>query len=371
MLRASFKENDVVTKGSVEALNLRYIETEDEALIERSNQELQESFDLAVPPLIRAALYNVRGEGHLFICMHHLICDKVSWNVLLDDLRYAYDEIASVGTVKLPGGSSTYAEYVSQLEAADFSKEVLYWEQVSREIPIEPFKNSGLQKHLQGTLEAQYSHALLSLRDESVLEVLLTALTKALSEWSGKEVNPISLEGHGRQLDIPLEQTIGWFTTVFPLVLEDKEDIASRLTFVKEALQKVPSGGLGYMILTEYKKVTRVVYPMVAFNYLGYESSGALSPYPSGEDVNPENRLENPITINVIILANGGININVSYDGAAVHRSEAELLISQFIYQLKTHIDFLEHRESERNLTHLSDLKMQELDEILRFYELN
>lgn len=56
-----------------------------------------------------------------------------------------------------------------------------------------------------------------------VHELLLTALGMALHEWTGSEQILISTEGHGRQghmPDIDMSRTAGWFTSVYPVLLD-------------------------------------------------------------------------------------------------------------------------------------------------------
>ena len=53
-------------------------------------------------------------------------------------------------------------------------------------------------------------------------DVLLTALGRALAEWTGRDSALIALEGHGREdvsAGVDLSRTVGWFTTEFPVAL--------------------------------------------------------------------------------------------------------------------------------------------------------
>lgn len=54
-------------------------------------------------------------------------------------------------------------------------------------------------------------------------EILLAAFALAMNEQFGIEELPLDLEGHGRESfseDVDVSRTIGWFTSVFPVVLE-------------------------------------------------------------------------------------------------------------------------------------------------------
>ena len=72
-----------------------------------------------------------------------------------------------------------------------------------------------------------------------VNDVLLTALGRALSGWTGHDSVLVALEGHGREeiLDrIDLSRTVGWFTTMFPVALHARpdSDLGELLKSVKE-----------------------------------------------------------------------------------------------------------------------------------------
>ena len=80
-------------------------------------------------------------------------------------------------------------------------------------------------------------------------DVLLTALGETLREWSGRERVRVDLEGHGREEElvegVDLSRTVGWFTTVYPVVIElgERGRWGEELKGVKEQLRRVPGKG--------------------------------------------------------------------------------------------------------------------------------
>src|SRR5262249_38394636 len=85
-------------------------------------------------------------------------------------------------------------------------------------------------------------------------DALLTALAQCIGEWIGGERVLVDVEGHGREeIDKPVDvsRTVGWFTTVFPVVLQiDKTvDPGKALKSIKEQLRAVPQQGIGYGLL--------------------------------------------------------------------------------------------------------------------------
>jgi non-ribosomal peptide synthase protein (TIGR01720 family) len=112
-------------------------------------------------------------------------------------------------------------------------------------------------------------------------DLLLTALARAFEGWSGQSLLLADLEGHGREAILEamdLSQTVGWFTTLFPVLLDlegAKEPLAG-LKCVKEQLRAIPGHGLGYGLLRYLgaaeqigKKLGRLPQAEVSFLYLG------------------------------------------------------------------------------------------------------
>ena len=64
----------------------------------------------------------------------------------------------------------------------------------------------------------------------------------------------VELEGHGRE-DIAegmdVSRTVGWFTTMYPVVLEldEEQELGEQLIGVKEQLRSIPNKGIGYGVL--------------------------------------------------------------------------------------------------------------------------
>jgi non-ribosomal peptide synthase protein (TIGR01720 family) len=113
-------------------------------------------------------------------------------------------------------------------------------------------------------------------------DVLLTALGHALSGWVGTH-GPVLvyLDGHGRERlfeDVDLSRTVGWFTSLYPVLLEIDEgaDPGRALMSVREQLWWVPSKGVGYQLLRHLRADAELAGHLaslpaaeVGFNYLG------------------------------------------------------------------------------------------------------
>ncbi|NRD75881.1 AMP-binding protein [Shewanella sp. VB17] len=110
-------------------------------------------------------------------------------------------------------------------------------------------------------------------------DLLLSALTIALQSTFGESVNHIVLEGHGREsIDETLDvsQTVGWFTSMYPVKLDAYETAAETIIHTKEMLRAIPDKGLGYGALRQVGRVAGQL-PEVSFNYLGQLGESSVS----------------------------------------------------------------------------------------------
>src|SRR6185369_8893224 len=94
-------------------------------------------------------------------------------------------------------------------------------------------------------------------------DVLVTALARTLSWWTTSAHQSengagaavlVEMEGHGREEiseRVDVSRTVGWFTSIYPVVLESKaaEEVGAALKRVKEQLRALPRRGLGYGVL--------------------------------------------------------------------------------------------------------------------------
>jgi non-ribosomal peptide synthase protein (TIGR01720 family) len=112
-------------------------------------------------------------------------------------------------------------------------------------------------------------------------DLLLTALARSFARWMGSRRLLIDLEGHGREEisdEIDVTRTVGWFTAIFPVVLDlgATTDVGSALQSISAQLRQIPGRGLSYGLLRYLGSDTEVALslrrspqPEVIFNYLG------------------------------------------------------------------------------------------------------
>jgi amino acid adenylation domain-containing protein/non-ribosomal peptide synthase protein (TIGR01720 family) len=263
-------------------------------LAEESIRAAHRGLDLARGPVFAAVLLDSGPEGsRLLLTAHHLVVDGVSWRVLLEDLATAYRQAAEDVPVD-PGPRTTpfsvWADRLARHTAEGaFDAELDTWAGVAAtraEPPRDhPGRGNGLvrdQEVVTAGLSEEDTRRLLAEAPAAfrtrVNDLLLSALGRVLCEWTGSARVPVDLEGHGREdlfEDLDTSRTVGWFTTVFPVVLTGRPDRTERIRATKEMLRAVPGNGLGYGALRhlgtpeQRARLERDPAPGVSFNYLG------------------------------------------------------------------------------------------------------
>jgi non-ribosomal peptide synthase protein (TIGR01720 family) len=96
------------------------------------------------------------------------------------------------------------------------------------------------------------------------------------SQWDGSNELQIDLEGHGREAlteHLDLSQTIGWFTSIYPLRLSSADDtLATIIEQTTSRYRSIPNHGIGYGILKYLAKdpaLPSLPVSSILFNYLG------------------------------------------------------------------------------------------------------
>ncbi|TDB94959.1 amino acid adenylation domain-containing protein, partial [Nonomuraea longispora] len=243
-------------------------------------------------------------QGRLLIVVHHLAIDGVSWRILVDDLRQAWDAVAAGERPALdPVGTSLRAHARALNESAAQAArlaEFEHWADTLRPggeldpaIPA-PGPTGGPTGGL--TVGATRDHVLRLPPDVTepllttvpaeqggdVTETLVAALHTAVARWRsarGRDADAplvLDLERHGRAGDAGLSRTVGWFTAIAPVRLPGGRATPGE---VREALRAVPGGGLGFGLLRYCNPRTaaalaRLGTPQLLFNYLGRFPAG-------------------------------------------------------------------------------------------------
>ncbi|SPD54786.1 Non ribosomal peptide synthase, antibiotic synthesis contains 3 condensation domains, 2 AMP-acid ligases II domains, 2 PP-binding, Phosphopantetheine attachment site (plasmid) [Cupriavidus taiwanensis] len=309
----------------------------------------QRSLDLAEGPLLRAVALQCGKRWQLLLVIHHLVVDGVSWRVLVEDLRDAYQQRRQGQQAVLPARTASYQRWSQALRAhaATRDAELPHWQalaQVDATLPCDdPAGPLTIAERdaVTLTLPADLTQALLQRAPAAyrtrVNDLLLTALARALTGWSGRTQVLIDLESHGRVAGVDdtldLSRTVGWFTTLFPVALDGSGTPDGAIKAVKEQLRAVPGEGIGFGLLRRFGSTAQqaalagVPKPEVVFNYLGQldasfaeDSPWRLSSGSVGANQDPAALLSHPLSVSGQVL-DGELRLTLAFSRAR-HRAE-------------------------------------------------
>ncbi|WP_228539979.1 non-ribosomal peptide synthetase [Nocardia sp. XZ_19_385] len=243
------------------------------------------------------------GGPVLWLVLHHLVTDGVSWRTLLPDLATAF----SGGVLEPVGTSYRRWAHANVEEATRRIAELPVWERIVR--TPDPLIGAraadpavdvvATMAEVRTTVPAEVARTVLDVLPErfhcGADDVLLAALALAVARWRGRSSALFTLEGHGREESVlpgaDLARTVGWFTSVYPVTIDlTGVDVDERfaggaaagaaIKAAKEQLRAVPDKGVGYGMLRYLNPESAGVLadapvPQISFNYLGRAAGGA------------------------------------------------------------------------------------------------
>ncbi|MEW2567383.1 amino acid adenylation domain-containing protein [Streptomyces sp. NPDC047070] len=286
--------------------------------------------------MVKAVWFDAGDEpGRLLLMAHHLVTDGVSWRILLPDMETAWRAVEAGRPAELPPVDTSFRTWARTLEelAQDPAREeeLPFWTSVLEgaaplplKSPLDPVRDTtGTVRRLELRLPAEHTGPLLSAVPSAftanVNDVLLTGLALAVADWrrrhDGGAGGPVlvDLESHGRDEevagDVDLSRTVGWFTSIFPVLLDpgpvDLDAALEGGPAVEEALDRtrrhlasLPANGVGYGMLRHLNPRTAPVLagfeaPPIEFNYLGRfgipeATDWSYAPEEDVSDIGPE-----------------------------------------------------------------------------------
>ena len=319
------------------------------------------SLDLERGPLLRALLVDMPDNTQrLLVTIHHLVVDGVSWRVLLEDLQTAYGQASANSPIALPSRTGSLQAWSQGLceEIVSRVDELSHWQTLAgarEELPREAVDAGGTRRRdeVAATLDVHATQALL--RDAPAAwrtridDLLMTALGRALARWTGDDRVLVALEGHGRVGDestLDLTRTVGWFTTLHPVVIDVAGDAIAALKRVKESLRAVPAGGLGHGLLkwfgddAQRAAMAALPAPRVVLNYLGQIDGAAhcggwtLAAEPSGRPMDEHEEAPFELSFGGRVL-DGRLSLDLDFDATRHRRATMQGLLDDVLGELR------------------------------------
>jgi len=365
--------------------------------IEAEAGRLQAGFDLASGPLFQLGWFRTDDGDHLLFVIHHLVVDGVSWRILFEDLGIAYDQALAEAEIRLQAKSHSFRTWAERLHAyaqsRDAARELTYWRGLDRRA-LQPLpRRSGQASKLKDSrtlsfkLDPSYTKRLLhhshGAYNTEINDLLLTALGLTIHKWTGQDEVAVSLEGHGREDLIPgmnVTRTVGWFTTLYPVVLEVKkpDDVGYQIKTIKDVLRKVPNKGIGYGLLKYLRQGPGteepwLMQPEIVFNYMGQydedlkQGRFELSRESMGPEFSPEMKRDYALDWSGMVQ-DGQLSISCGYSLLEFEEEEIARLLRSYRTQLEAIVDHCTVQEAAAltpgDLLY-DELTIEELDDLV------
>ncbi|MEC1262571.1 non-ribosomal peptide synthetase [Bacillus swezeyi] len=387
-------------------INLTGAPKDNEHFIKQQVRELQKAMDLENGPLVQAGLFR-SGEGDdLFLSIHHLAVDGISWRIILEDLASAYEQAVCGDDIALPPKTASFQTYTEQLAKYAESRRLLqqadYWRAIEQHktdaLPKEQtyIDKTALKKRdtLSFTLAQQETVALLkdvhNAYNTNTQDLLLASAVLAIQQWAPQKALKIALEGHGRQSEAAhhdISRTVGWFTAIYPVLLQlesntwaehHEEYMIRTLKIIKDTLRRIPDKGFGYGVLKymtppEKAKIKFGKAPDICFNYLGQfdiadqaqtekeqHDAFTFSPLGGGEDITSTWKREQSLDISALIVE-GRLTVNMTYETDRFQKETIERLSQDCQYYLRKLMNHcLSKTETEKTVSDFDDRELTE-----------
>ncbi|SME90667.1 non-ribosomal peptide synthase domain TIGR01720/amino acid adenylation domain-containing protein [Tistlia consotensis] len=280
-------------------------------------------------------------EGRLLLTIHHLCVDVLSWRVLLDDLEAAY-EAASRGRAPRLRRPATpfrlWAERMAEAAGSADAGDLTYWLGLLAHPSDLLLPEAGTEPGLDGdgaSVQLALDKAVTTdvLRNAPAAygvrpdEVILAALLLVLRRRGGSRLR-VELERNGRVSpfeDLDLSRTVGWFTSIAPLLLDQEEtDLAKLLPAIARTAADSPLDGLGFGLLrylggSEAAVLAQLPQAQILLNFVGELTGWNAAPFrPVVEDPGPTIAAESPrshvLELNIGVVE-GGLLLYLGFPG--------------------------------------------------------
>ena len=404
-LKVDYEKNSIIISEKIKKVPFEYFdltknESEIKNKIENICKETQKSLNLEKGPIVKF-VYMKTGDndGRILIVVHHFAIDGVSWRILLEDFQTVYKLLEKKLEVYLPPKTSSIKEWALKLNeysnSEDLNKDYDYWKSRAEnffdfsEIEFNGVNDEKSTVNEVINFDENLTNNLLtkvnSKYNTKINEILLTALLRSFSTWSGKRKLLVNLERHGRENlfdDIDISRTIGWFTSIYPLSLDLKKTVAisEAITIVKDQIRSVPNNGFTFGLLRHLSKNKERSQKLkildniaITFNYLGQfdnilneETIFGIAPENKGEERDNHNLRDSLIDITGNI-SNKKLSIVFSYSAnlfssstitnwANIFKKELEAIVNNCLEKEQT-----VHSSSDFELTNLDNKKLNKV----------
>lgn len=366
-------------------------------------QFFQENLNIEEGVLFRAVIIktpDTESKDRLFVVIHHLAVDGVSWRILTDQIENSLDALAKGNPIKLDAKTSSYRTWVEGLSKYALTdkveKQLTYWQSIAQDynpLPIETTTTGIIRsihkKSYSIDLEEHLTKSLL--RDinktyhTEIDDILLAALVQTIYQWSQERNINIGIEGHGRESilkRVDCSSTVGWFTNLYPVsfIIEKDWRMGDLIRATKERLRAVPEKGMGFGLLRYLHSSEEIRTSLVnakwdiLFNYLGQLDNVVnsskwfdIAEESTGKGTSPNRPSLHKLEI-VSAIKKGSLNVIFKFSDLQYNETTIEKLATSYIQVLTSMINHcLDTKQSNYTPTDLGlskEMNIKELDEL-------
>ncbi|KFZ17889.1 hypothetical protein V502_04376 [Pseudogymnoascus sp. VKM F-4520 (FW-2644)] len=384
MLRARFSKaiggnwQQYIAESTDASFAVQHVEPRDSGEISQAILQSRSSLDIESGPVMAAVLCDVGQRQSLFVAVHHLVVDLVSWRVLLEEL-----EDLLLGRPLFPASSMPFQTW-SAIQAEHAARDVDRRSAIAKKVYLGQLSywgvtTSGDISHTPTTTERfilniETTSALLGSCNDAFrtrpVELMIAGLIYSFAAvFRDRSPAPIFNETHGREPwddSIDLTRTVGWFTSLFPVQISTSErsSLLDVIRATKDCMRSFKDNGRSYFasrfINGDSTHNFASVFPVeMVFNYQGVyqqlerdESLFKNVPVPDG--CNPASAAEaakfSLFTISVVI-DNGCAHVSVAHSGITKHQAEIPDWVQQYESALMDMPNLLQYESPESTLS--------------------
>ncbi|KAE8868574.1 hypothetical protein PTNB29_02485 [Pyrenophora teres f. teres] len=383
MLRARFQRQtggrwrQYISEHDSSSLIVKHIHTRDTAEIVEALRQSRGSLDIERGPVLAAVLCDAGERQSLFVAIHHLVVDLVSWRVLLEEL-----EDLLLGQTLPPALSTPFqawhaaqAKYIeehvppSAVAQVELDPDQLSYWGVSPDDVLSSYAISEgfvLDRKTTSTLLGSCNDAF----STRPLELMVAALSYSFATiFSDRKPAAIFNEIHGREAwdsSIDLTRTVGWFTSMCPVQGANGAGLLDAIRETKDCMRSFQDNGWSYFA-SQFASASAAdafasLFPVeVLFNYQGLyqqleRKDSLFKNLPMPDSCEPASAALCPrfALFDVsLVVEQGCAKVSFVSDSRARHQDRIKKWIQKYMATLVDMSALLPHRSTEWTLSDL------------------
>ncbi|MDR2045174.1 MAG: amino acid adenylation domain-containing protein [Clostridium sp.] len=239
----------VVTERDFEALS----EAAAQKAIKEKNEELLDQIDLYADRLLLGSCLYHTGSGDLWnLTVHHLAVDGVSWRILLEDVETLYEQSRNGQELSLPRKTDSYRRWAGQFPRGQVElRKGVPPKDPQESLGEAPPQSQAVRSDVplsRGSVSSEISELLMTTANRPYrtrpVELIAAAMVLAAEACLGRTMN-IEIETHGRDGNLDLTRTVGWFTNILPLEISESHGLLPAvIKDVKDAYRRLTKEGM-------------------------------------------------------------------------------------------------------------------------------